>query len=276
VSIKLTTPTANSEFNYRVVDLPALTPILTAYGLSEIVYASEGSYEDMTLVSRTSLAFNDTCTITIKHIHTGLDPAAMLFRRTLDELQFLLGSPFGTPTLDSVRVELEFVPGKQAVYITGARPSRWTVAPGESLDLAVTLRREDGNEEKKSVLIGVPLTTPEGPLTVSVSSRDSLFYRETMRAPGATQPQSFEHLCRVLERTGGENILAVAGFSTRPGITIKGKELPDPPPSLRRVLQGGIGTESIATTAESVVFSRMIPLDDVIAGVVEIQLEVRR
>jgi len=97
-----------------------------------------------------------------------------------------------------------------------------------------------------------------------------------MRAPAKLEPGSFADLLELFSQTGRENELVAAGFSERPGLTLAGKELPAPPPSLRSVLLNPRSDEPVMATGESPVFRQAFRFDRVISGVAKLELEVRR
>jgi len=126
------------------------------------------------------------------------------------------------------------------------------------------------------ITIHIPEPTPEGKLRIVIAPPDSLLALEAMRAPARLQPESFAGLVEFLSQTGRENELVAAGFTSRPGLTLAGKELPAPPPSLRSVLLNPRSDERVVPTSDSPVFRQTFNLGRVVSGVARFDVELKR
>jgi len=138
------------------------------------------------------------------------------------------------------------------------------------------LRDYRGGDSEQAIVVPIPEPTPEGNLRIIIAPRDSLLALETMRAPARLEPGSFTDLLKLFAETGREDELVIAGFTDRPGLTLAGKELPAPPPSLRAVLLNPRSDEPVTATAASPVFRQVFRLDRVVSGVAKLELEVKR
>ncbi len=276
VEVSIRSPSTTDEYRFSVMDYHLLASLLTAIGLTDIIYSTEGVFEEMTLRSTLSITVEDTTRLAVHHLYTGEDPASELFYATVFELRTLLENRFRPVKLTGLEFELAFSPGREQARIISARPDRWTARPGDTVAIALVLQDWQGRETKRLLDICLPPSTPAGQLTVVIASRDSLWYRETMRIPGLTEPNSLAALFQLVERSGPENEMVVAGYIPHAGIALEGRELPMPPPSVRAVVLGGNSAESVQTTTESLLFEETFPLDGLLTGVAEFNLEVRR
>ena len=286
VTTVVSSPSGIDTYRFRIIPQEELAPTLVAVGLSDVVYQTEGNMEEVTLASRLTIRFRRATPgsrlstpdslLTVEHRFCGTNPAADLFKATKNELDVLFGNRFLPAPVDAISLDLKFVPGHELVYLLSARPDRTRVRPGQTVRVTLGLRDYRGDDSERVISIAVPEPTPEGRLSIVLAPRDSLLALEAMRAPGRLQPNSFAGLMELFSQTGREDELVAAGFSARPGLTLGGRELPAPPPSLRAVLLSHGSDEQVMPTSESPVFRQTFRLDRVVSGVARLDLEVER
>ncbi len=283
----VSSPSVRDTYRFRIIELEDLAPVLAASGLADVVYQTEGNLEEMTLASRMTVSFSSSRSpspasrppsppLVVEHRFSGTDPASDLFRAAKNELDILFGNRFLPAPIAAVEFDLSFTPGRALVYLLSARPDRTRVRPGDTVRVTLGLRDFRGDDSELTVAVAIPEPTPEGRLDIVIAPRDSLLMIEAMRAPGRLEPGSFADLLDLFSETGRENELVIAGYSTRPGLTIAGKELPAPPPSLRSVLLNSRSDEPVMATGSSPVFRQTFRLDRVVSGVAKLDLEVKR
>ena len=292
ITAVVSSPSGLDTYRFRIVEQENLAPLLAAVGLTDLVYQTEGNLEEVTLASRMTVRLSPVVdrhspiairqsqipadSLVVEHRFSGTNPAADLFRSAQNELGALFGNRFLPAPIASVGFDLRFSPGRDLVYLLSARPDRAQVRPGDSVRVTLGLRDFRGDDSELTVAIAIPEPTPEGKLRIIIAPPDSLLAFEASRAPATLEPTSFARLLDLLSQTGRENELVAAGFIARPGLTLAGKELPTPPPSLRSVLLNRRSDEPVMATNDSPVFRQTFRLDRVISGVVKLDLEVKR
>jgi hypothetical protein len=284
----VSSPSGRDTYRFRIIELEDLAPTLAAVGLTDIVYQTEGSLEEMTLASSMTVRFRPpaivnrqssivgTPDLVVEHRFSGTNPAADLFRTAKNELDLLFGNRFLPAPIAAVEFDLNFKPGRNLAYLLSARPDRARVRPGDTVRITLGLRDYRGDDSELVIAVAIPEPTPEGKLDIVIAPRDSLLVFEATRAPARLEPGSFADLLDLFSETGRENELVIVGYSERPGLTLAGKELPAPPPSLRSVLLNPRSDEPVMSTGESPVFHQTFRFDRVISGVARLDLEVKR
>jgi hypothetical protein len=101
-------------------------------------------------------------------------------------------------------------------------------------------------------------------------------FREAGRAPGLAEPTGLSALLQRVGQSGRENELVMAGYVPVGGITLDNLELPRPPPTIRTTILLGGATGPVQVTNATKLFESSWQLEGPIAGVFEIELEVRR
>ena len=290
VTAVVSSPSGLDTYRFRIVKLEDLAPMLVAVGLTDVVYQTEGNLEEMTLASRMTVRLSagrqspvakrksqiPADSLVIEHRFSGVNPAAGLFHSASNELEAVFGNRFLPAPVAAVEFNISFSPGRDLAFLFSARPQAASVRPGDSVRVTLGLRGFRGDDSEVVITIGIPEPTPEGRLRIVIAPPDSLLALEVQRAPGKLEPASFAGLLDLLSQTGRENRLVAAGFSTQPGLTLSGKELPAAPPSLRSVLLNSRSDEQVMPTNESPVFRQTFNLDRVISGVARLEVEVKR
>jgi hypothetical protein len=275
----VSSPSGLDTYRFRIIEQEDLAPLLAAVGLTDIVYQTEGSLEEMTLASRMTVRLRTRSpadSLVIEHRFSGTNPAADLFRSAKNELDVLFGNRFLPAPIAAIELDLSFNPGRNLAYLLSARPDRARMRPGDTVRITLGLRDFRGDDSELVIAVAIPGPTPEGRLRIVIAPRDSLLALEAMRAPAKLEPGSFADLLELFSQTGRENELVIAGFSERPGLTLGDKELPAPPPSLRSVLLNPRSDEPVMATGASPVFRQTLRLDRVVSGVARLELEVKR
>ncbi len=275
VSVQITSPAINQNYNYTVVRHPALAGELTAIGLADILLSTEGLYEEMTLFSEMKLTIEDTTFLTIRHCFAGAGPVAELYRRASQELTQIFRNRFREVSVSRIDFKLKLTRGQNRLQLISCRPSRAVVRPGEEIKLTVVRRDISSSYDTKEYTITIPASAPTGTLTLVVASRESLNYWERYSSP-SQEPQSLSALWRYLESTGQENELLIAAYTTAPGLAIADSKLPAPPPTVRQLLENTSTDETVVRTGRSKLLEKSFLLDHQILGLCELTLEVRR
>jgi len=170
-------------------------------------------------------------------------------------LTILLSDHFGSATLDSVQVSVTASSGLDAARITNVRVRPTFVAPGDSVEVEVSLRRGAGETEIRRIRLLVPPQTSEGELVVRACDGEATDQWEHDRAPDLLQPETFDQVVELFASERRRDRVYVQLFRAGSGTTLGGGEISQPPPSFLGVVgtdskAGAAGTTKGATLAE--------------------------
>jgi SpoIVB peptidase S55 len=155
-------------------------------------------------------------------------------------LQLLLSDHFRPSTLDSVRIEVGATAGLEAARISEVRVRPSTAAPGDSVEVEITLRRGGRAVESRRVRLQIPPQTPEGELTVRVCDGQETDRWERDRSPDHFKPETFDDLVRLIEEERRLDRMYVQLYRAKGGAMARGGEMSQAPASVLEVL-GGAG-----------------------------------
>lgn len=277
ISVSVTASEGQRDtYNLRVAKHELLTPLLIAIGLADIALQPIGRMEEITLNSRIKLFLNESTPTTIRHTFAGPNPVAWFFEKTHSELKLLFENPFQPVELKKVATEFTFSEGRKTAQLLAAQTDRVSLKPGETLSLRLRLREYRGEEIEKEVLIPIPVATPPGTLTIAIASKDEFLNSEMNRASQQFAPVSFSRLLKIIEESGPEEEIIIAGYIPARGVVLEGKELPQPPPFLRQVLSSQKGGGAIQPIGQSLLFKIPVALEWLVSGSINIEIKVEK
>ena len=234
------------EYRFEVVRSRLLTPSLIG---SAVVSSISETLNDVGYATiRYDIAYSlngGTRTVRRGNALLTQSPVSGVGDEVSQPLTVLLSDHFGSATLDSVQVSVAASSGLDAARIAGVRVRPTLVAPGDSVEVEVSLRRGAGETEVRRVRLLVPPQTREGELTVRVCDGDETDRWERERAPDLLQPETFDQVIGLYASERRRDRVYVQIFRAGGGTTVGGGEISQPPPSFL----GVVGTDSKAGAA---------------------------
>lgn len=181
-------------------------------------------------------------------------------------LLLLLINRFETVRLDSLSAQISVEEGLDQETLTSIRLSPTVVAPGDSVLVELSLRPSRRPPETRRVMVRVPPETPPGELTVRVCNGQETEKWERDRAPETFEPQSLDHLLGLLSRERRGDLMYVQLYREVRGITVRGGEISQAPPSVMEVLGATGKTGDGALVKGATLVEIPVPLGRVATG----------
>lgn len=154
-------------------------------------------------------------------------------------LFLLLINRFESVRLDSLRADISVEDGLDQATLTSIRVEPTMAAPGESVQVELSIRPARSKPETRRVTLRVPPGTPPGDLMVRVCNGPETDKWERDRAPEIFEPQNLDHLLGLLSRERRGDQMFVQLYRDVRGISLRGGEISQAPPSVLDVLGGG-------------------------------------
>jgi len=189
---------------------------------------------------------------------TGDDVSQTLF--------LLLINRFETVRLDSLRAEIAVEEGLDQATLTSVRVTPTMVAPGERVEVELSIQPARREPETRRVAFVVPPQTSPGDLSVRVCSGQDTDKWERERAPDAFEPQSLDHLLGLLSHERRGDQLFVQLYRETKGLTVRGGEISQPPPSIASVLGGAAKTGDVGPVKGATLLEVPVPMGRVVNG----------
>ncbi len=156
------------------------------------------------------------------------------------------------------------------VWIDHAR-----VRAGETVTATVSLKPFRQPEVLERIEFTVPPGTPPGPVTLVVGDAASIDQQEAGGIRGTNQPRSLAQMVRVLNEMRRSDRLYLQATRAAAGALVNGETLPALPPSVLQVLSSERARGDVLRLDRAVLFEIAQPVDYVVSGSHEIELQVR-
>ncbi len=168
--------------------------------------------------------------------------------------------------LDSLRADISVEAGLDQATLTSIRVNPTLVAPGDSVQVELSVRPARLRSETRRISLRIPPGTLPGEITVRACNGSETDKWERDRAPETFEPQSFEHLLGLLGRERRGDRIYVQLYREVRGLTVRGGEISQAPPSVVDVLGGSGKPGDGAPTRGATLAETAVPLDRVVTG----------
>ncbi len=181
-------------------------------------------------------------------------------------LFLLLVNRFQPVRLDSLHVEISVEEGLDQAVLTSVRVRPTMAAPGESVQVELSIQPTRQKAETRVVTVRIPPGTPPGDVMVRACNGPDTDKWDRERAPETYEPQSLDHLLGLLsgERRGDQ--LFVQLYKESKGVTVHGGEISLAPPSVLDVLGGGAKSGESGPVKGATLSETIVPTGRVMSG----------
>lgn len=253
VTVSIDRDASSETYAFSVVEDPVLTPSLVFWCLYNALLVSGDDQSRQTLryeVTTLWSAEDETSTlpIVLSGQVAGPGGAVALQSEWMAPIQILLNNRHESLRLRGVRADLRVSrPLEAAVVAAAVLPG--TVPVGETLAVAVTLETFRGQTQSVELGLPIPEYLTPGRYRVVVANARDLFALEAERAAGLFRDRSLPALIDLIRRPRSASTLVAAVVELRVGVVVEGRELPDLPGSVGRLLRTGRDGQSSPTRA---------------------------
>jgi hypothetical protein len=257
----------SKRYRFEVARSRYVTPALVSAGVVNSI--SEALFDAGVTTVRWDLTYFMNAgarTIRAGDLFVATSPLSGVGEAITQSLTLLLGDRFRPSRLDSASVSVAVEEGIEEAALTGVRLSHATAAPGDSVEVELSLRRSSKTIETRRVRIQVPPETPEGELTVRVCDADETERWEMGRAPDRYRPETFDQLARLIEDGRRSDRLYVQLYRVAGGATVGSGEISQAPASVLQVLGASRKAGETAATKGATVAERELPMGRIVRG----------
>jgi hypothetical protein len=242
-------------YRMQMVNDSVLSPLLVQMAFYSTVDATERAVGSSTLAISGEIQFQgNTAPIRLSNTYAGdLSLPQLASLSAASPLAYALQSGFdGLRRLKEIKIDVDSYAERRDARIDQVWTSRREVAPGESVDLYVTLTGPNGVEITRGVSYRVPVGAATGPLYFTVadaSTTNTTEYRQLLTTP----PRSSTQLVTFLNSLRDNTRAYVRIWRAQPDFDVMGLSFPSPPPSVEQILarsQPGLGATMISRNSK--------------------------
>jgi hypothetical protein len=268
------------EFKLHLVADKLLTPLLLNMAISAVLSGENRALGDLTLEYEGSLYLDGGQSIRLEDMFTGnMDAAASeLGGLTTAVTYYLTNNEFGPVGLNRIDLNVRVLEQIKRAQLERVWLDKYEVAPGETISMRVYYRGYRGETQMEEVPFAAPRLPPGAEFQLIVGDAGSMAQVESgqYRAAGLT-PRSLPQLIRLLGSLRKHNRIYFKILAPKPGLFLRGEELPNLPPSLKSMfLSSRASASSPQELSTSTLTEYQMPLPFVFSGLAVIPVRIRR
>jgi hypothetical protein len=240
-------PVLDNSYKMSIVNDRFLSPMLLQMAVFSAIDSTERTMGTGSFAVRGAIEFQDgSAPIKVDNMYAGdLNVPLVVSLSTASPLAYVMQSGFSRLKLKNVSLQIDAFSDKKQVQIDDVWTSRQEVRPGETVDVMVNLRGDNGVESTRKVSWQVPVGAVPGPLffTVADGATTNLNeYRQFLAVPPRSSAQLISFLNGMRDNTGAY----VRVWRGDQGFQVNGDDLPSPPASLALMLSRTQATTPLA------------------------------
>lgn len=237
VRVKLSSGPANrKEFAFRIVNDRILSPALVNMALSSIITGEERSYGNVSLDFDGDVYLDNGASVHLEDLFSGNydNPSASLSGIVAAVVYYLTNNEF--KDVGIFRIDLDIRASEEARLCNLDRVllDKYEASPGERIQIKAYYRTFKEEVRVEEVGIQAP-NLPAGSEFYLVVG-DAASMQQIERSQYRTQdfaPRDLEQLIRILGNLRKNNRIYFKVMAAKPGLFLKGEEMPNLPPTLK-------------------------------------------
>ncbi len=276
--IRIHGPGGAADYRMEMVKDRVLSPLLAQMAVYSAIAATERSIGAGAYVFHGQAEFGPGIPpLRFDNAYAGdvaLPPIAALGVST--PLSYALSSDFDALRLSRIDLDIRASEEHRLLDIVQVSASRLEADPGDRLRLFVSFTGRNGGELRRIVRYTVPVGTPPGPLQFVVTDAASANL-EVYQRLAAFSPRTPAQVIDFLNALRDNRKAYLRVLRSAASFTVRGNELPDPPPSLALILARMQPSAAPAVSAGSKLDE--IPIDvggDVVSGSQSVTVQVKQ
>jgi len=230
-------PASKKEFKLRLINDKFLTPALINMAVSGLITGEQRTYGDITLdFSADVFLDKGGLSVHLEDLFSGSydNPPVSLSGLLAAVVQFLMNNEFRDVGIFRIDLSVRALEETRHAVLERVLLDKYEVAPGEAIQLKAFYRTENEESQVQEVTIAAPALPAGTEFQILVGDAASM--QQVERAQYRIQeylPRSLETLVRLLSSLRKNNRIYFRIMATKPGLFLKGEEMPNLPPTLK-------------------------------------------
>jgi hypothetical protein len=268
-----------SDYKIFIAYNKILTPTLTNLVVSNILTTEELAYGDLTLQLTGDIYFENGKSIHLEDLYSGNFNVAVtgLSNLIASVVFFLTNNEFRDLDIYSIDLKVRATEEIKFSYLERVWLDKYTASPGETIMIKIFFRNFRG----ETIVQQIPFLTPTLPSGSEfyLAIADAVSMRNIEIAQYRNQnfiPRSLSQLIRLLSNLRKNNRIYFKVFASKPGLFLKGEEMPNLPPSMKSMfLSPRAASSSPVEISKSTLSQYQIPIDYVFQGAVVVPIKIK-
>lgn len=280
INIKLVNAHEEKNYTVNVVEDKILTPSLVNVVISNILYAEERAIGDLSLELKGTVFLENGMNIRLEDLFSGNnDSSASSISSLVSSIVFYLtNNEFRDLSIHRIDLSIRAYEGMKVAFLEKVILDKYDVSPGERIQIKLYTRNFRGEGElKDGISFQVPNLPSGSEFYLVVADSMSLRQVELRQYQAqAFMPRSLNQLIRLLSSLRKNNRIYIKILGSKPGLFLKGEELPNLPPSMKSMFSSSRATSSVPTELKTSTLAQFqIPVPYVFQGLSVIPIKIK-
>jgi hypothetical protein len=272
-------PLKNREFKIRVVNDRILGPFFMSQAVSALLTSAERSVGDLTLSLDGDIYLDDGRSIHLEDMFSGNfdSSVAELANLVLAVSYFLVNNEFQAAGLHRIDLNVKAEDQPRICSLERVLLDKYEFGPNEVMTLKLSLRTFRGESVSQEVPLPVPALPAGSEFQIVLGDAATMMQLEAglYRSSGFT-PRSFAQLVRLLGNIRKNNRIYVKVVATRPGLFLRGEELPNLPLTVKSLFGSPRSAAAATELSQSTLSDYQLPLDYTFKGSALIPVKIKK
>lgn len=224
------------EFKVQIANDKIFTPLLINLVTSNIIAAEERSYKDLTLELDGTIFLDNGASIHLQDLFSGnFDSAAVdLSGLVTAVVYFLTNNEFEKLGIHRIDLNIGVAEEVRFAFLEKVWLGKYEAKPGEIIPIKVYYRNFRGSTVMEDFALPAPNLPSGSEFSLVVGDAVSLQSIETSQYRTVSfMPRNLFQLIRMLNSLRKHNYIYFKIIAAKPGLFLKGEEMPNLPPSMK-------------------------------------------
>jgi len=267
------------EFKIKVIDDPILTPVLVNFSLANLLSVEGRSIGNLSLELKGTVYLENGMNVRLEDLFSGQLDASItnLSSLLMAVVYFLINNEFEDLKIHRIDLDIKATEDIRLSYLQKIWLDKYEAKPGERINVNFFTRTVRGESQLHGVGIEAPPLPPGSEFQLVMADAASMRQLETTqyKVEGFV-PRSLSQLIRILGNLRKNNRIYFKVIASKPGLFLKGEEMPNLPPSMKSMFTSPRVAASVPTELKrSTMREYQYPVPYVFKGLAVIPIKIK-
>ncbi len=279
LNIEISSSTQNSKvFHLKFINDKILTPTLIYLALDNAIKDVGREIGNLSLNIKGDIYLENGKSVHLEDLFSGsLDSSVKGFSGLgAAVVHYLINNQFKDVKIHKIDIKAYCEEELNLAYLERVLVNKFEARAGDNLRIKIFSRTSKGKVIENQVNLMVPYLPPGTNFNILVGDARSLFQIETAQfRQKYFLPRSLEQLIRILNNLRKNNRIYFKLFTSKQGIFLNGEEMPNLPPTIKRMFLSSRTSSSPSITAFSTIKEYQLPVPFVYNGSTIIPIKIK-
>jgi hypothetical protein len=267
------------DFKIELISDRFLTAFLANISLASILSAEERALGDLSIEFAGNIYLENGMSVRLEDLYSGNFDTSIVSLSNLFTafVYYLINNEFEDLGIHRIDLAIHASEGVRYSYLERVWLDKYEASPGEKIKVKIYYRTFRGESKLLELEIPAPHLPSGSEFHLIIADAVSLQQIELGQYRGTSiVPRSLNQLIRMLNNLRKNNRIYLKIIASKPGLFLKGEELPNLPPTMKAMFSSPCAAASAPTELEKSTLSySYLPVSSVFRGAVVIPIKIR-